>query len=390
MSEKMIRSDRPKRVLIIAGEASGDLHGANLVRAVHRVAPRVGFYGIGGENLRSAGAQLLFHNSQLALVGISEVLPKLRSILLAFGRVKRSLVEEDPDLAVLIDFPDFNLHMAGHLKRRGIPILYYISPQIWAWRGWRINKIRKLVDRMVVVLPFEPSFYGKRGVEVSFLGHPLLDVVKPSPDAARLLRRPGVGPGSRVIGLFPGSRDQEVHRLLPVMLDAASLMVDQGLDLHFLVALAPDIDPGEIGRLVEMKNLSVGIVENRPYDVMAVSEVLLVASGTVTLEAAILNTPMVILYRVSPLTYWIGRMMARVDHIGLVNLVAGTTVAPELIQGRASADMAAREVISILEDVQRCSTMKSALAEVREKLGTPGASDRVARLVLEMIDGEKG
>lgn len=385
MSETMIRPHGPKRILIIAGEPSGDLHGANLVRAVHRLAPEVRFYGIGGESLRRAETELLFHNSQLAVVGIVEVLTKLGSILKAFGRVKRSLAEGNLDLAILIDFPDFNLHAATHLKRSGVPILYYISPQIWAWRGWRIHKIKRLVDKMVVILPFEPAFYQKRGVEVAFMGHPLLDIVKPRWKAGQFLRRLGVDAKRRIIGLFPGSRDQEVRRLLPIMLEAARLMAHRLPDLHFLVSVAPDIDRQKVGHLMRTHNLPAEIVENNSYDTMAASELLVVASGTVTLEAAILNTPMVILYRVSPLTYWIGRMMARVDHIGLVNLVAGTTVAPELIQGSASPERIAEEALSILTDGLRFSAMKSALVAVKKKLGTPGASERVARLVLEMM-----
>ncbi len=385
MLEKVSNRSGPKRVLIIAGEASGDLHGGSLVKAVHRVAPDVRFYGIGGECLKKAGVELLFRNSQLAVVGITEVLTKLRSILRALGSVKKSLAEGDLDLAILIDFPDFNLRVATYLKRRGVPILYYISPQIWAWRGWRIRKIKRLVDKMVVVLPFEASLYRERNVDTAFVGHPLLDIVKPQEKASEFLRRLGMVSKGPIIGFFPGSRDHEVRRLLPIMLEAAERLVRQLPDLHFLVSVAPDIDRHEVHRLVRSYDLSLEIVENSPYDTMAVSELLIVASGTVTLEAAILNTPMVILYRVSPLTYSIGRMMAQVGHIGLVNLVAGGTVAPELIQDDASPQRVVEEALSILTDGTRTTSMKTALAEVREKLGTPGASERTARLALEMM-----
>ncbi len=385
MLEKVSKRAGPKRVLIIAGEASGDLHGGNLVKAVHRVASDVSFYGIGGECLKKAGVELLFHNSQLAVVGITEVLTKLRSILRALGSVKRSLAEGNLDLAILIDYPDFNLRVATYLKRRGVPILYYISPQIWAWRGWRIRKIKRLVDKMVVVLPFEASLYREKGVDAAFVGHPLLDIVKPQGKTSEFLRRLGMASKERIIGLFPGSRDHEVRRLLPIMLEAAERLVRQLPDLHFLVSVAPDIDRHEVHHLVRPYDLSLEIVENSPYDTMAVSELLIVASGTVTLEAAILNTPMVILYRVSPLTYSIGRMMAQVGHIGLVNLVAGGTVAPELIQDDASPQRVVEEALSILTDGTRTTSMKTALAKVREKLGTPGASVRTARLALEMM-----
>jgi lipid-A-disaccharide synthase len=386
MSEKMISRVGAKRVLIVAGEASGDLHGANLVEAIHRLAPEVRFYGIGGENLKKTETELLIHHSQIAVVGITEVLTKLRSISRAFRRVKRTLDKENLDLAILIDFPDFNLRVATHLKKRGIPVLYYISPQIWAWREWRIHRIKRLVDRMVVILPFECDFYRVRGVDVDFVGHPLLDIVKPRLSRGAVLGRLGVDPKRQIVGLFPGSRDHEVRRLLPIMLDAGLLMVRRLGDLHFLVSVAPDIDRQEVQQLMKGHDLPADIVEDTPYDAMAASELVIVASGTVTLEAAILNTPMVILYRVSPLTYWIGRIMAKVNYIGLVNLVAAGRLVPELIQENASAERIAHEALSILIDKDRSSTMKSGLAGVKAKLGTPGASERTARLALEMMN----
>ena len=385
MSENTIRRVGSRRVLIVAGEASGDLYGANLVKAVHRVAPEVRFCGIGGEGLKKVGMELLFHSSQIAVVGITEVLAKLRAVLRALRRVKQSLTQENLDLAILIDFPDFNLHVATHIKKRGIPILYYISPQIWAWRGWRVWKIKRLVDKMVVILPFESALYQRKGVDVAFVGHPLLDIVRPRLEPEEFLDRLGVDTKRRIIGLFPGSRDHEVRRLLPVMLEAARLMVRRLPGLYFLVSVAPDIDGQRVRHLVEDHDLPARIVEDNTYDAMAVSELLVVASGTVTLEAAILNTPMVILYKVSSLTYWIGRMMVRVKHIGLVNLVAGRTVVPELIQRDASPERIAQEALSILIDRERFSAIKSALVAVKERLGTPGASDRAARLVLEMM-----
>jgi lipid-A-disaccharide synthase len=385
MSEMMTGQIGPRRVLIIAGEASGDLHGANLVKAIHRAAPEVQFYGIGGDSLKKAGTELLFHNSHLAVVGIVEVLTKFRSILRALAQVKQSLAKENLDLAILIDFPDFNLHVATHLKKKGIPILYYISPQIWAWRGWRIQRIKRLVDKMVVILPFEASFYRDKGVDAAFVGHPSLDIVKPLSGSNEFRSRLGLSPEKRIIGLFPGSRDLEVRQLLPIMLEAARLLARQLPDLYFLISAAPDIDGDEIRPLMRNYDLEAEIIENYQYDTMAVSELLIVASGTVTLEAAILNTPMVILYKLSPLTYWIGRMMAKVQHIGLVNLVAGETVAPELIQKSASPEKIFEEALSILRDRKRSSSIKSALGAVRGKLGAPGASERAARLALEMM-----
>jgi len=385
MSEETVRRSGSRTVLLIAGEASGDLHGANLVRAVQRVAPEVRFCGIGGQSLKKVGMEVLFQSSQIAVVGIAEVLTKIRSVLRAFHRVKKTLASQNLDLAILIDFPDFNLHVATHLKRRGIPILYYISPQIWAWRGGRIRKIKRLVDKMVVILPFESAFYQERGVDVAFVGHPLLDVVKPKLRTEEFLHGLGIDTTRRVIGLFPGSRDHEVRRLFPVMLEAGRIMVRRLPDLCFLVCVAPGIDGQTIRDVLKQHDLPVQIVDDTPYDLMAASELVVAASGTVTLEAAILNTPMVILYKVSSLTYWIGRMMAKVQNIGLVNLVAGKTVVPELIQREASPERIAEEALSILTERKRFSTMKSALVAVKERLGTPGASDRAARLVVEMM-----
>ena len=385
MPERENRRVSRNRVLIIAGETSGDLHGANLVRAVHRMAPEVEFYGIGGDRLREAGVETLIHSSRLAVVGLTEVLTKLRAVSEALGRVKRSLAEKGPDLAILIDFPDFNLHVATQLKKRGVPILYYVSPQIWAWRRWRIRKIKRLVDKMVVILPFESVLYEKVGVDVTFVGHPLLDVVQPESNRQAFLTSLGVDPERRIVGLFPGSRDHEVNRLLPVMLGAAVRMLGRASDLHFLVAVAPDIDGRAISRLAAAHGLPLTLIEGAPYEAMAASEVLVVASGTVTLEAAILGIPMVIVYRVSTPTYWIGRMMARVRHIGLVNLVANRTVVPELIQKDVTSEGVAEKTLSMLMDPQYFSVMKSELQTVREKLGRPGASDRAAHVVLEMI-----
>jgi lipid-A-disaccharide synthase len=373
-------------VLIIAGETSGDLHGANLVRAVHRVAPEVHFCGIGGDKLREAGVEILVHSSRLAVVGITEVLSKLGAVSRALGLIKSLLTEKDLDLAILIDFPDFNLHVATHLRRRGVRILYYISPQIWAWRGWRIRKIKRLVDKMVVILPFEASLYERKGVDATFVGHPLLDVVRPHSTRDEYLNTLGIDSDRQVVGFFPGSRDHEVGRLLPVMLGAARLLLRQIPNLHFLIALAPGIDDQCVSQLMGARDFPVTVSKGSPYDTMAVSEMLVVASGTATLEAAILGVPMVIVYKVSTLTSYIGRMMARVKHIGLVNLVANKTVVPELIQDDVTSERVAEEALSILMDKGRLASMKSALLAVKKNLGRPGASDRVADTVLEMMD----
>jgi lipid-A-disaccharide synthase len=331
-----------KKIMLIAGEVSGDLHGAHLVEAIHRIDPNVRFWGIGGEHLEGKGMKLLYHAQSLSVVGITEVFLRLRSILKAFRVLKQSLDHDKPDLVILIDFPDFNLRLAKMAHRRGIPILYYISPQVWAWRRNRVKLIAQRVKKMVVFFPFEVPIYKAAGVDVEWVGHPLLDMVKPSLSRESAVRQFGLDPKRRTIALLPGSRMHEVSRLLPPLLASAHLLEKEVPDLQFIIPLAPGIPRAALLPFMKKAPVVVKLVEGWTYDVMNISELLISASGTATLEAAILGKPMVIVYKVSMPSYWIGRLLVHVDHIGLVNLLARERIVPEFLQGDAIPEKVAQ------------------------------------------------
>lgn len=375
-------ADGRSTVLIVAGEPSGDLHAAKIVARLRELDPGLSCFGVGGDRMREAGCDLVYHSDDFAVVGLVEVLrhvPRLRS---AMGRLVDLAVERETRLAVLVDYPGFNLMLARRLRRVGVRVLYYISPQVWAWGEGRVKKIAARVDRMAVVLPFEVEFYGKRGVEVEFVGHPLLE----EPAVAA---EPGSSvPAGTVLGLLPGSRRHEVERLLPPMLGAVELLRQrvEGLTVRLGRAhgisdefLAENGDPAGAG----IEVLPPGEV----HEVMRGSTALLISSGTATLEAACLGVPMVIVYKLAWLSYVVGRALVRIPNIGLVNVVAGRKIVPELVQADASAARMADEVGPFLTDPELRETTRRELLEVRSELGDPGASEKVARMVLDMVGG---
>jgi len=376
---------KSKKILLVAGEVSGDLHGSHLVEAIQRIEPGVRFLGVGGEGLEKRGVKLLYPAHSLSVVGLTEVFVKLGTILKVLRGLKRSLKREKPDLVILIDLPEFNLRLAKIAHRRGIPILYYISPQVWAWRPKRIRLIAQLVKKMVVLFPFEVPLYEAAGVDVEWVGHPLLDIVKPTLPKEKAFQQFGLDPKQRTIGLLPGSRSHEVERLLPPLLASAHLLQKEIPDLQFVIPLAPGIPKTILSSQMKHRSLPVKVVEGFTYDVMNLSELLITASGTATLEGAILEKPMIIIYKVSFLTYWIGRALIRVDHIGLVNLVAEKEIAPELIQKEVHPQRIADEALRILRDPILSRKMSESMGEVRQKLGKPGAAQRAARIVTSLL-----
>ncbi len=376
---------RSKKILMVAGEVSGDLHGAYLMEAILHIDPEVQFFGIGGERLERMGMKLLYHSQSLSVVGITEVLLKIRSIMKALRGLKQSLDQERPDLVILIDFPDFNLRLAKIAHRKGIPILYYISPQVWAWRPKRVKLIAQWVKKMVVLFPFEVPFYEAAGVDVEWVGHPLLDIVKPTLSKEIAFQRFGLDPKQRTIALLPGSRMHEVKRLLPPLLASAQLLQKESPDLQFIIPLAPGILQGTLSPWMRNISVPLKVVEGWTYDVMNISELLITASGTATLEAAILGKPMVIVYKVSLFSYWVGRALIQVDHIGLVNLVAGKEIAPELIQNEVNSQRVAEEALRILRDPILRRRMTESMTGVRQSLGEPGAAQRAAGIVTSML-----
>ncbi len=374
-----------KFVVIVAGEASADLHGSNLVKSMKKLAPGIVFWGVGGKNMEEAGVKILFSSSEMAVVGITEVLSKLSTIARASGRLKRILKSKRPDLLILIDYPDFNIHIARTAKRFKVPVLYYISPQVWAWRRGRVRKIARRIDRMAVILPFEKNFYGKRGISVDYVGHPLLDTLSREVDKQQAGVELGSEQGYPVVGLLPGSRKEEIRNLLPVMVESVQILGKRYPKIRCRLSLAPTIDAGFIQSFTEDSAVKIEIIPGDTLETLRICHVALVASGTATLETALMGIPMVIAYKISRFSYWLGRIVVRVPYIGLVNLVAGEAVAPELIQDDVAPDRLAREALSILEDEGIRENMITKLRGIRENLGRFGASEATAKIALEMM-----
>ena len=374
------------RIAIVAGEASGDLHGAAFIRAIRDLCPGTQVVGIGGERMVQAGCEVFFHASRLAVVGLAEVFPRLRDIVWAFRKMRSYLKDSRPDLLVLIDFPEFNLLLARVAKKYGIPVFYYISPQVWAWRQGRVKTIARVVDLMAVVLPFEEEFYRRHGVRVHYVGHPLLDLVKVHLCRETFLKVVGLPPDCRLLALLPGSRLHEVERLLPAFVGAYERLRSEINGLQALCVRAPEV-PMEL--YAPAFAAGVKVIDCYAYETMAAAEVALLASGTVTLEAAIVGVPMVIAYRLSPLTYFLARRLVKVPYIGLVNLVAGEKVAPELIQGEATAKRLAEEALQILLDEDRARRIRARLAEIKNSLGPGQAAYQAANLALNLASGRR-
>lgn len=371
--------------MIIAGEASGDLHGSQLVHALLEIDPTIHFYGIGGYKMKAEGVEIIFNASELAVVGIFEVLIHGKIIFAAFQRIKRLMEDKPPDLLILIDYPDFNLLVARIAKKKAIPILYYISPQVWAWRKKRVKTIARLVNKMVVVFPFEVPLYQREKVDVEFVGHPLLDVVQPTLSQEEALKKFELDSSKITIGLLPGSRKGEVRRILPPMLEAAKILKKEMNNVQFIIPLAPGLPEGEVRTLLDKKGLTVRIVHGDIYEVINTCFCVIVASGTATLETAIVGKPMVIVYKISFLTYLIGRMMIAVKNIGMVNIVAGKEICPELIQGEANPRRIAQEAKKILQTPALYQRIQEELKDIRDKLGHSGASLRVAQIAYTMM-----
>jgi len=374
------------RILIVTGEASGDLHGANLANAIRTLRPDVEVLGVGGAKMKAAGVKLVHGIDRRDVIGI--IGPgQLRSAIRTYIALTRFLRREFLDVVVFIDNPGMNLRLARVAARAGHRVVYYIAPQIWAWAASRIRLISRVVDRVIVILPFEEALYRRAGVPCEFVGHPLLDAMAPSYDRADLRKRFGFDATTLVIGLLPGSREREVRSLLPVMMQAAARLARLHPGLQLAAAQAPSIRDGLIEELSAGADVDVRIIRDQPHEVMAAADLLLVASGTATLQAAVIGTPMVIAYRASQLTYWLARWLVKVDCIGLVNIVAGRRIVPELIQHEATPERLSEEAARLLHDEVAYSTMRAALRAVRESLGAPGASRRAAAAVLAEIGG---
>lgn len=374
------------RLLVSCGEPSGDTYGADLVRHLREQLPSLDVVGLGGDHLREQGAALIAHVRELAVVGIVEVIRHLPRLRRTFRAVLDDVDRVRPDAAVLVDYPDFNLRLAAELKKRGVPVVYYVSPQVWAWRPGRIRSIRRVVDHMMVIFPFEEELYRAAGIPVTFVGHPLVELVQPRarPTMASAL---ALDAGRPVVAVLPGSRRREVGFIAPELDRAVRRLAELRPDLQFVVAVAPSLDPAYVARL--FAGAPVRLVHGRTHEVLAASSVALVASGTATVETALLGVPMVVVYRLSPLTYHLGRHFVRVPHVAMANLIAGERAVPELIQGGFTAEAVVRETLALLEDPARAERVRQALARVRTRLGEPGASRRASEVVASVMARKK-
>lgn len=362
-------------IAIVAGEVSGDIQAGRLVREIKKILPSLNIWGIGGPEMKESGVELKNDITELAVVGFWEVIKNYGRIRKVFYNILREIETKRPNAVILVDYPGFNLRLAKKIKTLDIPIVYYISPQVWAWGKGRIKQIRELVTKMIVIFPFEKELYEKENVPVEFVGHPIIDVLFERVSRRDEFRKVlGVLTGERLIGILPGSREQEVKRHLPVFLKAAKKIKNA----KFVVGAASD----KIKELI--KNTPIPVLTGRTYDIMEASDLILTSSGTATLETACFSTPMIVIYKLNWLTYLFIRKMINIPYIAMANVVSGKRVVPEFVQFQANARNIAREAEKILEDSK---SMRSELAETRQKLGEPGVSLRAAKIICKVISG---
>ncbi|HOG28756.1 MAG TPA: lipid-A-disaccharide synthase [Vicinamibacterales bacterium] len=373
-----------RTLMISCGEPSGDAYAGALARELRRLEPGVRIIGLGGERLRAAGAELIGDYHGLAVTGLVEAL----AVLPRAWSMKRALVagarRSRPDALVLVDFPDFNFRLASSLRPAGVPIVYYVCPQVWAWRRGRLRVMRRLVDRALVIFPFEEAVFGEAGVPAEFVGHPLLDLAPPPGDRRALQEEWGLAPGAPLVALLPGSRPNEVRSTIPTLASAVPLMARRIPGVQFVVGCAPNLDGSLFDPLRRAAGARVALVEGRADDVLRASDAVVTASGTATVQAAIHECPMVIVYRVAPLTYRLGRRVVRLDTFGMANLIAGRRIVPELIQDGFTPEAVTEAAARYFEDPAHAAATRAALREVRMRLGEPGASRRAAERILAL------
>lgn len=383
----------PIRLFIVAGEASGDAHAAALVRALREISPQTefDFSGSTGAQMRAAGVESVIKADELAIMGIWEVGRALPKFWHAFSELKRAAAQRKPDAAILVDWPEFNLRLARSLHRRGIRVIYYISPQLWAWRSYRARNIERDVDLLLSILPFEKDWYAARGItKVEYVGHPLTGEVRPQYDRAEFCARNGLDTTQPLVAFLPGSRHKEVVRILPPMLHAIPLIQAARPEVQFVAVVAPNRDVREAKTIINSSDLpasvrdSVKVIHHQTRDALAAADVAAVASGTATLEAALLGTPTVIVYKESPINWHTLGNLITAEHFGLINLIAGRRLATELMQDDFSGQTLAAEVLALLSP-ERNAQMRAELQEVMKRIGQPGASHRAAQAILRFL-----
>jgi len=377
----MTEPKKAPHVMLLAGEASGDAHGAEVVHELKQLQPDIRLSGMGSTEMKKAGVDVFFDSASIAVVGIVEVIKHWGEIKQAMERVKEKLEITRPDLLVLIDYPEFNLKMARHAKSLGIKVLFYISPQVWAWRPKRIHKIGRSIDHMAVLFKFETELYENANIPVTFVGHPLVDKVKTTDLLEHEKERLGVPDSNRLIGLFPGSRNSEITRLLPVMLDTARLMQQKDQSLSFVLPVAATLDCEDIKRQSEASGIKIHLTTDNLYDVISNCDAIVSCSGTVTLEIALLGIPLCIIYKMSWLSHQIMTRLITIDHIGLANIVASEEVVVELLQDEANAEAITQEMFRLLDDSDYRQQVITNLKKVKQHLGKGEGSRHMAELI---------
>ncbi|HDP16411.1 MAG TPA: lipid-A-disaccharide synthase [Candidatus Omnitrophica bacterium] len=372
-----------KKILIIAGEASGDLHAAHLVKSLKSLDPHIDIFGAGGKQMKEAGVEIIYDMVELAVVGFIEVLKHFRAFRHVLEKLLVLLETRKPDVVILVDYPGFNLRFAKYVKEKNIPIVYYISPQIWAWGQNRIADIKKLVDKMVVIFGFEEELYKQAGVKVSFVGHPFLDIVHSEWKKEETIKHLHMKHHSIKIALLPGSRQKEVERHLPGMLKACEIIRAKFPEADFILSRRKELGNGTYNKIIAASKIKPHSLENKPYEIMEVSDLVIVSSGSATLETAIMEKPMVIIYKTSLLTWFLARNLIKIPDIGLVNVVAGKRIVPELIQFEANAKNIAAMSLDILNDKKKQQAIKNNLRTLKARLGEKGAANRAAHLIIQ-------
>ncbi|MDP8264750.1 MAG: lipid-A-disaccharide synthase [Candidatus Aceula lacicola] len=371
-------------LIIVAGEASGDAHAACLVNAIKDLDSNVTFSGLGGERMASSGVELYADLTKIAVIGFIEVLKHYSEFKKLFDLILIKARETNAKAVILVDYPGFNLKLAKKLKKMGIKVIYYISPQVWAWNEKRVELIKNVVDKMIVLFEFEKEFYAKKGLDVVYVGHPLVDEAKANETRDSVMEETGLEKSKKTIALLPGSRQKEITRLLPVMINAAKNLYQKNQDLQFLILKASTISDNLLNKYLS-KDFPIKILNNRSYDGINASDFCLVASGTATLEVAIFDKPMVVIYKTSFLTWALAKLLIKIPYIGLVNVVAQKKVVPECVQLDATEIKIVSETISILSDPIKTKSIKSDLTKVKNALGAPGASMRAAKEILSSL-----
>lgn len=375
-----------QRVVIIAGEASGDAHAGRMVAALKSQRPEVQVSGIGGDAMRQAGAEIFTDFSELAVMGLVEVLKRYGQIKKIFNQLLERLETDKPDLLVLVDYPGFNLKLAKKAHKMGIPVMYYISPKVWAWRPGRVKTIKRYVDQMAVLFPFEQTLYEEAGVPVTCVGHPLVDAVKSDLSLEQAKAELELNPEHRVLGLFPGSRRSEVDALLPVMVEAAEQIQHRHVDLQVLLPIAPGLDETYLASFLKQTKLDIKLVKADFYDVTKACDAVVAASGTVTLEIALMGVPHLIVYRVAPLSYKILKHLVKIPYVGLCNIVTKQNLITELLQDDVTADNLDKHLTPLLTNPQAKNRAEMIRLQVLEALGPSGGADNAAKAVIDTLD----